>query len=153
MSVEYVWNDKKWKAYENKIIKNLGAGEIDRVLAATAYQGQKLIVKALPKRTRATARSFIVNKKGLGEYQIASMNNVALFLEDGTKAHGPKKAKFLYIPLRPGAAVWRKGFVFGKDYILTKWVKGIKALHYLKPVAEELLKIMVADFRRHLAAV
>lgn len=143
------WDKQKWDAFVRRIEKSLALSTIDRVLAATAYKGLKIFTAFLPKKTGA----WFVQKKGIGEYQLVSMSKVALFLEEGTRAHGPRTAKFLYIPLRPGAAVWREGFVYGRDYILTKRVKGIRARHYLKPLSEYVLKLMVDDFSAHLAAV
>ena len=150
MSITANWDDKKWQAFANNIKKRLSATEIDRVIEANAYTAQKLLVNRLPKRTGALRRSWIVQKKGIGQYQVASMSKVALFLEEGTKAHGPKTSKFLYIPLRPGAARWRKGFVWGQDYILVKRVKGIAAQRYLMPIADDTLELMVRDFMNHL---
>jgi len=149
---EFEFDQAKWDEFVKKIEKHFSKEKIDKIIEATAYKGLKKIVSIMPKRTGALGRSWHVNKASIGEYQIVSANKVALFLEEGTRAHGPVTAKFLYIPLRPGAATWRKGFVFGKDYVLVKRVKGIKARKYLKPVSEDIMKMMVTDFTTHLEA-
>jgi len=153
MTIEYKWDKASWDAFVNRIQKNLSWITIDKVLEATAYKGLKSFVSAMPKRTGALKRSWYVLKHAPGEYLIASDSKVALFLEKGTKAHGPKTAKFLYIPLRPGAAVWRKGFVLGKDYLLAKRVKGIDGLKYLAPTSKKVHNTMVDDFMKQLEKI
>jgi hypothetical protein len=148
----FEFDQAKWDAFRTRIEKHLSKEKTDKIIEAVAYKGLKKFVEGMPHRTGATARSWYVNKKGSGEYKIITASKVAVYLEDGTKAHGPKKKKFLYIPLRPGAAVWRKGFIFGKDYILAKKVKGIKALKYFKPTSDDIFKTMIIDFKTHLKA-
>lgn len=150
---EFEWDKKKWNAFVKKIESKVSKDQVDRTLTGVAYKGLKEMVAAMPSKTGALRQSWKVLKKGQGEYAIVSLSKVALFLEAGTKAHGPKTAKFLYIPLRPNAAVWREGLVLGKDYILTKRVKGITAMHYLRPVANRTLNIMVDDFHVQLKKV
>lgn len=145
------WDKAKWDAFVRRIQARLSSSTIDNVLEAIAYKGLRMFASILPKRTGALQRSWSVQKKGIGQYQIFSTSKVALFLEEGTKDHGPKTKKFLYIPLRRGAAVWRKGLVIGKDYILVKRVKGIRAMRYLKPVSQDVLGEMVKDFGQKLA--
>lgn len=152
MSATFDWDEKKWNDFTKRIQRNIESAKIDRVLVKVAYDGLNTVRQAMPKKTGATRRSWGVKKHKDG-YLIASASKVSLFLEEGTRAHGPKVKKFLYIPLRPGAAVWRKGFVFGRDYILVKLVKGIKAIRYLKPASNEVLKIMVDEFSQHLRKV
>lgn len=148
MNLDVEFDEKKLKAFITRIEKGLSKSVIDKIIEAAAWKGQRLFASTL----NSKSIFWLVKKLGDGQ-QISTANKVALFLEDGTKAHGPKTAKFLYIPLRPGAATWRKGFVFGKDYILTKRVKGIKARKYLKPVSEKIFKDMLRDFETHLKAV
>lgn len=149
----FEWDKKKWNTLVKRIESKVSKEQIDKTLSGVAYRGLREMVAAMPSKTGALRQSWKVLKRGQGEYAIVSLSKVALFLEAGTKAHGPKTAKFLYIPLRPNAAVWRKGMVFGKDYILTKRVRGISAMHYLKPVANRTLNIMVDDFHTQLKKV
>jgi|WetSurMetagenome_2_1015567.scaffolds.fasta_scaffold02369_9 hypothetical protein len=159
MSAEAIfeWDKAKWKAFAKRIKNNVNSSRIDKILEDAAYNGQKHIASTMPWKSKKTidrsgiATSWYVLKKKRGEYKIASTHKVAFFLEDGTKAHGPRVKKCLYIPLRPGAATWREGFVLGKDYILVKRVKGIKARKYLKPISLEILGMMVSDFEAYIA--
>lgn len=147
MNVEFEFDEKQWRAFIKRIERKLTPSAINGVMKATAFWGLRHVVEIMPKRTGALKRSWkAVESAGGKEYRIASDSKVALFLEDGTKAHGPRVKKFLYIPLRPGAAVWRKGFVFGKDYILVKRVKGINGLKYLRPASDNILKAMADNF-------
>ena len=62
-------------------------------------------------------------------FEINNTSKVMRFLEYGTKSHGPRTAKFLYVPLKKKAIYgWSEGLKFGKDYVLAKKVKGIPAL-------------------------
>ena len=146
--LEFEFDEKKWRDFVERIEKGLSKSVIDKIIEAAAWKGQRLFASTL----RSKSIFWLVKKLGDGQ-QIFTTNKVAWFLEDGTKAHGPKTAKFLYIPLRPGAATWRKGFVMGKDYILTKRVKGIKARKYFKPVSAVIFKDMLEDFATHLRTV
>lgn len=66
-------------------------------------------------------------------FRIINDTKEMLFLEKGTKAHGPKRAKFLYIPLnRRAARGWSPSLKIGRDYILKKWVRGIRAMHIVE---------------------
>lgn len=157
--IESDFENAKWDAWYKTIERNLTGSQIEKVMEALAWKGQKHIATTMPWKTKKTidrsgiAKSWHVIKKGIGEYQIVSAHKVAFFLEEGTKAHGPKVKKFLYIPLHPGAATWRKGFVYGQDYILVKWVKGIDARHYLKPVSEAIMQMMIDDFTQQIEKV
>lgn len=141
MSFTTKFDAKEWKTFTKNIKKVLSKAEIDKVLKGTSYYGQREFVKAL----KSKSINWAVVKLGDG-YKVVSLSKVALFLEEGTKAHGPVRAKFLYIPLRPNAAVWRKGMIFGKDYILAKRVKGIKARHYYEPVSARISNELVRNF-------
>jgi hypothetical protein len=153
MSAQFKWDQKKWKEFVRKVEKNVNRDTIDKVLAGVAFTGQREFVAVMPKVTGELARSWHTIKRGTAQYEITSNSKVALFLEEGTKAHGPKTAKYLYIPLRPGARVWRRGLVFGRDYVLTKRVRGIKALKYLRPVSDSLSKVMVDEFVKQLQKI
>lgn len=149
----YEWNEKRWKDFVKRIQKNVNKDKIDKILNAVSQEGVKTVVGKMPKKpkgkgfvTGQTANKWFAKKLSFGKYQIYSTSKVALFLEQGTRAHGPKTAKFLYIPLRKNALVWRKGMIFGKDYILAKRVKGIDAMHYLEPTSNEILEDMVNKF-------
>ena len=64
-------------------------------------------------------------------FRIKNTNVVMIYLEKGTKAHGPVTAKRLYIPLKPEAVQWSKGLKFAEDFVLAKRVRGIRALNIL----------------------
>ena len=77
------------------------------------------------------------------------------FLEKGTKDHGPKTKKVLYIPLNRKAALggWNEELQMGVDYILRRKVKGIKAMHivaYQRPITAQW---NYAIMRKHIKAL
>lgn len=137
MSITTRLDDTAWKRLVRRIERELKPAQLDKLLHKVAWGTQKRLVTTTRskrgKGTGETSRGWKIIKIGFQQYEIVNTSKVALFLEQGTKAHGPKRGKFLYIPLRPGAAIWRKGLIFGKDYVLARRVKGIKAWKYLKP--------------------
>mgnify|MGYP003631506207 CR=1 FL=1 len=81
-------------------------------------------------------------------WAVTNDSRVMRWLEKGTKAHGPKTAKVLFIPLTASAAIggWKQGMKFGRDYVLKKWVKGIKAHRIVeaeRPQAQIRLRIQM----------
>ena len=108
------------------------------VIQRVAMRTLKAVVTKTPKGyTGQTRRDWHVYKRsgpGGSGYLVTNQSKVMFFLERGTKAHGPKTKKFLYIPLNRKAAIggWNSRLVIGEDYILTKRVKGIKAMNIVK---------------------
>src|SRR5262249_23283429 len=73
-------------------------------------------------------RSWQMQKPRPGTRVLLNQNKIMLFLEEGTREHGPVTKKFLYIPLNRNAAMgWHPGLKLGVDYILRKRVKGTEA--------------------------
>lgn len=121
-----------------KLEKGLDKKVTDPIMEKVAYKTYARLVSKTPKGfTGQTRRNWGVFKRPQGGYLVTNRpGKVMLFLEKGTKAHGPKTAKALYIPLNRKAALsgWNDSLVPGVDYIVRKSVKGIKAM---KIVAKE----------------
>ena len=144
MSISYKMDSKGWDKLVREVKTKVSPAEIGKILYKTASNARTDLTRKPRGRkkpgTGETAGSWRVDKLGGLVYNVLSTSKVALFLEKGTKAHGPKFKKFLYIPLKASARVWRKGLIFGRDYILTKKVRGIKAWNYLQPQAVKSLE-------------
>lgn len=124
----------------------------DPIMERVAFETLGVLVEATPKKwTGLTRRGWVVEKIPKG-YQVINRYKVMQYLEFGTRDHGPKNKKFLYIPLRSGAMIWRRGLVYGKDYVLARRVKGIKARNIVykeRPKARKrTLDAMVAYLRQ-----
>ena len=66
-------------------------------------------------------------------WDIHNDTEVIKYLEDGTGTRRPTTAQNLYIPLRNRArSGYKPGFKYGKDFILSKSAKGIKAHNIVK---------------------
>ena len=108
------------------------------------------------KWTGNTRKSWIVRRNMGASYTVTNTSKIMLFLEVGTRAHGPVRARFLYIPLKPGAARWNSSLIRGVDYILTKRVRGIRARKIVEGVRDRaavLFRTRVAAFvARHTEA-
>lgn len=110
-----------------------------------AKKGFKLVKQNTPKRSGKTRNRWRVYKTGKNQWVIENDSPVMRFLEHGTKAHGPVTAKFLFVPIKRKITQWRPGLVMGKDYILTKKVRGIKPHHIIRDVAEKIEVGVVND--------
>lgn len=132
---------------------------IDAPVSKAAWITHERMVKMTPRRwTGTTAQSWKVIHNQPGRYTVTNTSKVMIFLEVGTQAHGPVTAKRLFIPLNAKAA--RAGprgvmhanrraniraafgvgskrgrtqpYTYGVDYVLAKWVRGIKAMRIVR---------------------
>lgn len=126
------------------------ANAMDKVVNRVAWVTHRRLVQRTPKRwTGHTRKSWRVFRRRASWYSVTNLSKVMVFLEEGTKAHGPVSAKALFVPLNRRAAFAgprgvmaaiakaneegkKPKFVFGRDYVFTKKVKGIKALHIVR---------------------
>lgn len=121
------------------------------VLAKVAARTHKRLVEATPKGyTGLTRQRWEILKTQRG-YKVSNAYKVMRWLEYGTKAHGPKVKKALYIPLNRKAALggWNDKLVYGRDYVLAKRVRGIKALRIVR---WERRFVTPADMKAHMKA-
>ena len=131
IDVDVQVNSDAARAFLNRVQRAFNDGEHEDVVATEAAKSFGRMVRATPKGfTGNTRQSWELQRTGRGEWWIHNDNKVMRFLEYGTRAHGPVRAKRLYIPLNRRAAIggWRRGLVFGQDYVLAKRVKGIKPM-------------------------
>lgn len=140
-----------------RIIKGLAPEKLDRIVEREAFKGLAKLVRASPKKWFGQIRSgWRITKPRIAARRLdidpskvtkngTSVADIARFVDRGTANNGtgyiyPKRAKRLYIPLKRTAVVWREGLKFGKDYILAKRVKGIKARRFVDPVRRQVQK-------------
>ena len=121
----------------DKINFKLRSGIQMGVRKVAVHAFKKLITETPKGYTGQTRKSWSLTNYGgqkRAGFTISNSSRVMKYLEDGTKAHGPKKAKFLFIPLNRKTAMGglNKSSKFGKDYVLTKKVKGIKGIHIVR---------------------
>lgn len=66
-------------------------------------------------------------------YKIFNNEPTMIWLEDGTRPHGPVTASRLYVPRTEAARKgYRKGLKWGRDFVLSKRVRGIKPHNIVK---------------------
>ena len=126
-------NDTKAKAKIAALEAAMTPAATDPVVQKVAWKTHRALVMKTPKGfTGQTRRDWHVYKRtnAGGGYLVTNQSKVMFFLERGTKAHGPKTKKMLFIPLNRKAAIggWNSGLTIGVDYILRKKVKGIKKM-------------------------
>jgi len=123
---------KKAKAKLNKkaafIERNLREGQ--RAVALATVGSLKFSTPSLSGKTRAAwkmERARGVGGRYSSGYKINNDEPTMIWLEDGTRAHGPVKASRLYVPRSAaGRRGYKKGLKWGKDYVLKDRVRGIK---------------------------
>ena len=110
----------------------MDGGGARRVTETVAFWTFRELVLRTPKKwTGQVRRGWQITKAGIG-WQVTNLNKVMLFLERGTRSHGPRTAKALFIPLTRKAAMGGQDLKFGRDYIFAKRVKGIAARHIVR---------------------
>lgn len=156
--VSLTYDKVAWNKFVKRIEKKTSVKTQDQILKKTAYQGMREIVLNTPKGTGQTRRGWFVQALR-GGYRILNSSPIASYLHYGTGIHGPKhkvitpkKKEFLYIPLRPGAKVWRPGLKRGKDFILTKRSKGMKPKKYMDAPIKWTARQLVRNFLKVLRA-
>jgi len=115
-------------AYLNRVRQGFRRGAHMRPLRRVAYGALRRLVQATPKKwTGQTRRAWKVRQIVNRGYLVMNEYKVMWFLEHGTRAHGPRVKKALYIPLNRRAALggWTPELVQGFDYLLRGWVRGI----------------------------
>lgn len=145
-------DDSLARAKMTKLRSRFTPSGVDSTIRRVAWITHRRLVQRTPKKwTGQTRRSWRVFRRGVAEYSVTNKGqpgkpNVMVFLEKGTKGHGPRRAKRLFIPLtrktalagarkvmesmKSGSA--REGgktpYKIGKDFVLARRVRGIKAM-------------------------
>ena len=120
---------KKAEKHANKFLKK----KVDKLADNTLRR----LKSATPKgHTGNTRDAWVIDRRhsDLGfNFEIRNESIIMKFLEFGTKAHGPKTKKLLYVPISKSAqGGYKKGLKWGTDYVMTKKVRGIKAHGIIK---------------------
>lgn len=95
-----------------KVLKEgLRPEKIDFVVERRAAMTLKTAIERTPKKWFGQVRrSWMMKKEGPAHHVVRNDNKIMLFLEEGTRAHGPVTAKALFIPLTRKAVVANKEF-------------------------------------------
>ncbi len=144
------------RAFLASVQNAFATGQHHDVVAKTAAKSFARMVRATPKGyTGMTRQEWELRQTAPGEWWINNDYKVMRFLEYGTKAHGPKRAKALYIPLNRRAAIggWNRGLRFGVDYVLAKRVKGIRAMGIVAAERERAEGELETNMRRFLKQI
>lgn len=161
------------RTVEFRVKKNTASKAIKRITDGFSPRAQDKVVKAAASEVlKQVVRDTPYGKTNPGTHtrkawkaqqidvahwkvQIDPANEDAIrvmgYLEFGTKPHGPVNAKWLYIPKTKNAYHgWFEGLVFGKDYVLAKWVVGITPLRIVERAREFAKVILIQKFVEHL---
>jgi hypothetical protein len=171
MKIDVQFNSATTVAYLKRLNKAMSPANQAMINRKGAEICRGRLIRQTPKRwTGQTRRSWIVNKIGDTSYELTNTSKVMRFLENGTRAHGPKTAKRLFVPLTKraflagprgviaanksasAATAGKKGrkkklpFVVGKDFVFAKRVRGIRAINIVKntrPFAQATLRLLM----------
>lgn len=147
MSITMTSNSARTKRAIRHVADALSPAKQDRVVRKVAYVVHSRAVRQTPKRwTGQTRKAWQVRKMRQAHWEVRNDTKAIHWLDQGTRAHGPVRAGRLFVPLTRRAAMAgpqgvllaqraaeqanrRSKFRFGRDYVLTKRVKGIKPRH------------------------
>ena len=107
-------------------------------LKKVASHAYRRLVQETPKgytgQTRRNWKLLNMSSSATSSFQVVNESKIMRFLESGTKAHGARRARALFIPLNRKTALGgtSKASKFGKDFIFAKKVAGIKPMHIAK---------------------
>lgn len=135
MAIAVTVRDEKARSFLKKLNNKFRSGEHIGVLNRVALKSMSRLIQRTPKGfTGLTRQKWTIIKVSGRGYIVTNSSKVMLFLERGTKAHGPVTAKFLYIPLNRAAAIggWHPGLQIGADYVLARRVRGIRAMNIVQ---------------------
>jgi hypothetical protein len=107
---------------------------VDTEVMKEAHRTHKDLTEATPVGyTGKTRRGWKVKRFESGNWIIRNDTKVIQYLEHGTKAHGAKTQKRLYLPLKAGPwrTGYRRGMKWGTHFVMAKRVRGIKALNLI----------------------
>lgn len=153
--IDIEYSDREVKAKLAKLRTGLTPASQRGLIRKAADVWHGRMTRRTPRRwTGDTAKAWKVFHLPGGEVELTNISKTMVMLEKGTKAHGPKKAKRLFIPLTKKAAQagargviranrqWslnhtfapksaKRGkppFIMFHDFVWAKRVKGIKAM-------------------------
>jgi len=139
-----------------RVLEKIKAGMTNRatriVTMRVAMETLASLVGKTPKKwTGNTRKSWHVVEDGRA-ISVVNPNKVMWFLEVGTRGHGPVKAKMLFIPLNRKAALggWDPSLVFGRDYVFSKYVRGIAARRIVRREIPHIRNRLQVHYRRYI---
>ena len=117
--------------FTDAVCEKISIEKLKEVLKKVVEQSTDNLREKTPVKWTGNVKASWVTEELKDGFRIKNTNVVMIYLEKGTKAHGPVTAKRLYIPLKPEAVQWSKGLKFAEDFVLAKRVRGIRALNIL----------------------
>jgi hypothetical protein len=134
-------NAKALQSALKRTNKALSAAFIKQELRVIAEAAKAEAITKTPERfTRNTKAGWQVVSRGSVGWILRNNYKAMKYLENGTKAHGPKRANRLFIPLNKkaynagpkGVLRNKKNYKWGVDYVLARRVRGIRAHNILR---------------------
>jgi len=147
MSVYIKVDTSKVRAGLLNALSSIGRDARSSVVEKVAYWTFGELVKNTPKGfTGETRNAWSVENEGEG-FKVVNSSNIMTFLEHGTRDHGPTSSRFLFVPLNGKGRGQGSGLKFGQDYVLSKMVRGIKAMNIAKNQASRTESKLSADLQ------
>jgi hypothetical protein len=112
---------------------------LNNILRTVASRGMRRLMDATPRGlTGRLKKAWRVVATGKGWTVTNIQGKIVLFLDQGTRAHGPVRAKVLFIALTKRAVMsgWTPQLRRGVDYVFAKRVRGIRALNFVSREAD-----------------
>lgn len=140
----------------------------DQVVMRAAWRIHRGLVERTPKKWTGHVRhGWAVKPVAPSHYVVWNRTKVMTFLEKGTKAHGPVRARALFLPMNArtahmGAkavhaanlAAHSAGqplpFVYGRDFIFRKKVAGIQPMRIVENYVPIAHNILVEEMKQYI---
>jgi len=132
---------------------------VDLEVMKEAHRTHKDLTSATPVRWSGnTRRGWKVKKLMRANWEVRNSTKVMQYLEFGTKAHGAKGGRRLYLPLKasPWRTGYKRGMKWGTHFVMVNRVRGIKAMNIVgkqHPKTNSRLIRHMKTIRQRVAAV
>lgn len=176
--IRVIASDKEIRRKLRLLAKSLSQPVLQHsVVRKVAWAWRSRLLLRTPKRwTGATRRAWAIQpiqvgwKKNSFGYRVVNTSKVMVYLERGTRPHGPRKAKRLFIPLTRRAAEAgprvvmadvisarrdrrKPKFRIGRDFVLAKRVRGIRPMHIIRDAQPFMQRSLVLGVRQFIEFV
>lgn len=168
MTLNIKVTDAEVRKLLDKVKAGLTVQAQDSVVQRAAWRIHRGLVERTPKKwTGHVRQGWQVKPVANSHYVVWNRTKVMTFLEKGTKAHGPVKARALFIPLNAKTAhmgakavhqanltAHQNGqplpFLPGRDFIFRKKVQGIAPMKIVENYVPIAYDILVEEMKKYI---
>lgn len=142
-----------------KLRTSVTKASLDPAISKVSDDTLRYARRKTPKRlTGKTREAWKKRRRGHASYYVENNTKVYKFIDNGTKAHGPKRARVMVLLLSKralkagvkGVLANRRRFRYGKDYAIARRVRGIKPMRITEKVRAYAQPLVTKAMDRHI---